>query len=71
MNMKQYNTNPEYYQSRSGKGQFSTSKRVSTQAELNAKQAQQVAVAQSQANRDWLVGHGLAEVEADELFASA
>lgn len=69
--MKQYNTSQEYYQSRTGKGQFSTSKRVSTQAELNAKQAQQVAVAQSQANLDWLAANGLDDVEADELFASA
>lgn len=61
----------EATQDRQGNGQFSTKKRRATNAELNEAARQREQVRQSETQKGWLAAHGLADVEADEIFANA
>lgn len=61
----------EATQERQGNGQFSTKRRRATNAELDKAARQREQVRQSETQNAWLAAHGLADVEADEIFANA
>lgn len=60
----------EKQQSRSGKGQYSTVKRVATVRERQQADLDRVAVANSISHNVWLIDNGMGEIEADEIFSS-